>query len=82
MKKKLPYTIEVENGSRFSVQLVSPSVYVGRSKKDVPDEVVFLVEDIDPKKDLTKDGDLIIQVSLEEARGLAEELLKITNADK
>lgn len=71
------YQIENESGLNFSVQKTRPFISEGEVKHLLPDQVTFLVEGINPTSDLTKDGDLLLSITKEEAMKLAEQLMKI-----
>ncbi len=71
------YQIENESGLNFSVQKTQYFTNEEKPKRIYPDQVTFLVEGINPTSDLTKDGDLLLSITKEEAMKLAEQLMKI-----
>lgn len=75
MEKKI-YRIENEAGLEFSVQRTLSFINNGKEKRMLPSQVTFLIERIG-KEDLTKDGDLVLSISKEEAKRLAEKLLSM-----
>lgn len=75
MKKKI-YKIENESRLGFSVQRTLPFINNGKEKRMLPSQVTFLIEGIE-REDLTKDGDLALSISKEEAKKLAEKLLSM-----
>lgn len=75
MEKKI-YQIENESGLEFSVQKTLPFINNGKEKRMLPSQVTFPIERI-KKEDLTKDGDLVLSISKEEAEKLAEKLLSM-----
>ena len=75
MKKKI-YQIENESRLGFSVQRTLPFINNGKEKRMLPSQVTFLIEGIE-REDLTKDGDLALSISKEEAKKLAEKLLSM-----
>lgn len=76
MENKI-YQIENESGLNFSVQQTNPFINEGKVKRLLPKQITFLVEGISSRNDLTKDGDLILSISKEEARKLSEQLKKM-----
>lgn len=76
MEKKI-YLIENESGLEFSVQKTNHFIDNGKQKKMLPDQVTFLIEGITPKENLTKDGDLVISITKDEAKKLAETILRM-----
>lgn len=75
MKKKI-YQIENESRLGSSVQRTLPFINNGKEKRMLPSQVTFLIEGIE-REDLTKDGDLALSISKEEAKKLAEKLLSM-----
>ena len=75
MKKKI-YQIENESRLGFSVQRTLPFINNGKEKRMLPSQVTFLIDGIE-REDLTKDGDLALSISKEEAKKLAEQLLSM-----
>ena len=75
-KKKKIYQIENESRLGFSVQRTLPFINNGKEKRMLPSQVTFLIEGIE-REDLTKDGDLALSISKEEAKKLAEKLLSM-----
>lgn len=75
MEKRI-YQIENESGLEFSVQKTLPFINNGKEKRMLPSQVTFLIERI-KKEYLTKDGDLVLSISKEEAEKLAEKLLSM-----
>lgn len=75
MKKNI-YQIENESRLGFSVQRTLPFINNGKEKRMLPSQVTFLIEGIE-REDLTKDGDLALSISKEEAKKLAEKLLSM-----
>ncbi|MEG1659461.1 MAG: hypothetical protein RR304_02665 [Bacteroides sp.] len=71
------YEIENESGLEFSVQKTNHFIDNGKRKQILPDQVTFLVEGITPKEDLTKDGDLVISITKDEAKKLVETILSM-----
>ena len=66
------YEIKNDSGLRFSVQKTTPYLKDGNTRKILPEEITFLIDDTeDPGA-----GE-VISISKEEARKLAKELMRI-----
>lgn len=70
------HLIENDEGMSFSVQKINPRLQCGEKFLD---KILFMIDSILPEEDLTKDGELLLTLSKDEARNLAAILLEMAN---
>lgn len=68
------YEIENDMGVVFSVQGMQQNPFT----QENIDEVLFVIEELDPREDLTSNGDLVMSMSKAKARKLIKELQRLT----
>lgn len=68
------YDIENDMGIIFSVQGMQQNPFT----LEKIDEVLFVIEELDPREDLTSNGDLVMSMSKAKVKKLIKELQRLT----
>lgn len=69
--------IDNEPGLEFSVRKTTPVVVTDKGRIPQSEEIMFLIECIKPKRDLTASGDLVISLDKDEAKELVKVLIDL-----